>query len=410
MMFLEFFIWGAWFVTMGTYLNAIKFDGTEIANAYTTTAWGAIISPVLVGMIADRFFNAEKVMGIMHLLGAVLIYYASTIKDPLLFFIVLLAYAVCYMPTIALANAICFNQMSDTTREFPPIRVLGTIGWIVAGVIVGVLKLEPTAYPLQIAAAVSIVLGIFSFMLPKTPPQAAGEKVTLSKVLGFDALKLMKDRSFAVFAIGSLLICIPLSFYYGFANLFFNESGMKNAAAKMTMGQGSEVFFLLLMPVFFRLLGIKKMLLTGMLFWAGRYLLFAFGNNGPLVFMFYLGILFHGVCYDFFFVTGQIYVDKRAPEAIRSSAQGFIAWITYGVGMVIGTWAAGFVVQYYQVMSGTEITGHLWRNIWLTPAIMAIVVIILFALLFKEPKNGEKEPVDATMRGITEASESEAPV
>lgn len=384
MMFLQFFIWGAWAVTMGTYLNAIGFRDTDIGSAYSTTAWAAVLSPFFVGMVADRFFNAEKVMGLLHLLGAMLMYYASTIKVPGLFFWVLLAYALCYMPTLALVNAISFNQMQDPAKEFPGIRVLGTLGWIVAGLIIGFVKIENTSIPLQLAAGVSLLMGVYSFLLPKTPPKSVGKKVTISDVLGLDALKLMRNPSFAIFVISSLLICIPLAFYYNFTNLFLNESGVVNAAGKMTMGQMSEVIFMLLMPFFFARLGVKKMLLCGMLAWAVRYLLFAYGNSGPLVYMFYGGILLHGICYDFFFVTGQIYVDNTAPPEIRANAQGFIALVTYGAGMIIGAKVSGLVVDHYALLEADKVTGHLWRQVWVVPAAMAAVIIVLFAILFRE--------------------------
>lgn len=384
MMFLQFFVWGAWAVTLGTYLGSIGFQGTDVGSAYSTTAWAAIISPFFIGMVADRFFDAEKVLGVMHLLGAVLMYLASTITDPVLFFWVLLAYALCYMPTLALVNAISFSQMTDLQKEFPPIRVLGTLGWIVAGVVISLLGAEATVLPLQMAAAASVAMGLYAFMLPKTPPRSAGRKVTVSDVLGLEAIKLMKDPSFAIFVLGSLLLCIPLAFYYNFTNPFLVESGMTNSAAKMSMGQMSEFFFMLVMPFFFARLGLKKMLLLGMAAWAIRYVLFAFGNVDSLVFMFYIGILLHGICYDFFFVSGQIYVDNTAPEAIRANAQGFIALITYGLGMVIGAKISGIVVEKYQIMEAGKVVGHDWQSIWLIPAAMAAVVIVIFAVAFRE--------------------------
>ena len=390
MMFIEFFIWGAWFVTLGTYLGqTLKFDGVDIGAAYSTMPWGAIIAPFFVGMVADRFFSAQKVMGVLHLLGGVMLFIATKVTSPLAVFVVLFIYALFYNPTLALVNAISFNQMKSTEKEFPLIRVFGTIGWIVAGLLVGFLKIngqgiEPTYYPLLIASGASIVLGIYSFFLPETPPKDLGRKVTIRDILGLDALKLLKDRSYAIFIASSLLICIPLAFYYNFTNLFLNEQGIANAAGKMTLGQGSEVFFMLVMPIFFVRLGVKKMLLVGMAAWAGRYVLFAFGNPTDLVFMYYLGILFHGICYDFFFVTGQLYVDKKAPEEIRASAQGFIALVTYGVGLLIGAWVAGPVVKYFQIMQGSDIVGHNWQMIWIIPAVMATIVMIIFGLMFHE--------------------------
>jgi nucleoside transporter len=394
MMFLQFFIWGAWFVTLSTYLGkGLGFGGSDIGRAYSTMPWGAIVAPFLVGMIADRFFPAQVVLGVCHLLGAVFMFWATTIRDPSTFFWVVLLYALCYSPTLALVNAISFNQMTNPEKQFPAIRVFGTLGWIVAGLIIGFMGIESTVIPMKIAAGCSLAMGLLSFALPNTPPKSLGHKVKFGDVLGLDALKLMKNRSFAVFVIGSLLICIPLAFYYNFTNLFLNEKNVVNAAGKMTMGQMSEVFFMLVMPFFFARLGVKKMLLFGMLAWAGRYLLFAFGNAESLVFMYYAGILLHGVCYDFFFVTGQIYVDNTAPKSIQASAQGFIALITYGVGMLIGARISGQVVEKYQTSLNRVITGHDWQTIWIIPAVMAFVVIALFAVLFKEagPKVGTAE-------------------
>jgi nucleoside transporter len=274
--------------------------------------------------------------------------------------------------------------MTSPEKQFPAIRVFGTVGWIVAGLVVGFLKLEATATPLRIAAVCSAVLGVFSFVLPNTPPKSLGRKVTVRDVLGLDALQLLKERSFAVFVLGSLLVCIPLAFYYNFTNLFLNEAGVVNAAGKMTLGQMSEFLFMVIMPFFFVRLGVKKMLLVGMLAWSARYLLFAFGNSGELVAMFYLGILLHGVCYDFFFVTGQIYVDNTAPKSVQASAQGFITLVTYGVGMLIGAEISGRVVEAYQVMESGKIVGHLWTSIWIVPAAMAFGVVLLFAALFRD--------------------------
>ncbi len=395
MMFLQFFIWGAWYVTMSTYLNAIGFQDENIGSAYSTAAWGAIIAPFLIGMVADRYFPAQIVLGVMHLLGAGLMFSVSRTTDPGLFFWVLLAYTTAYMPTLALTNAIAFHQMESPQEQFPAIRVLGTLGWIVAGLIIGWQQIEDTSRPMVYAAICSAVLGVFSFTLPYTPPRSKGRKVSFGEILGTDALTLMKDRSFAIFVISSLLICIPLSFYYSFANLFLNESGVEYAASKMTMGQMSEVFFMLVMPFFFKRLGVKKMLITGMVFWVLRYVLFAYGNSGSLIIMFYLAILFHGICYDFFFVTGQIYVDNKAPKEIRASAQGFIALITYGVGMVIGTNFSGFIAQRYAILDDAgNVVGHNWQNIWLVPMGMAAVVVVLFAVLFADRDVGKEVAAD----------------
>ncbi len=385
MMFLEFFIWGAWYVTMGTWLGALGFSGEQIGLTYGTTAVAAIISPFFVGMIADRFFASQRLLAVLHLAGGVALFVASTQSAFWPLYTAVLIHTLFYMPTLALTNSLSFRQMRDPGREFPPVRVLGTIGWIVAGLVVGTMGIEATGRPMQLAAAGSVALAAFCLLLPHTPPQATG-RVTVRAVLGLDALYLMKDRSFAVFVIGSFLVCIPLQFYYAFANPFLNAIGVTNAAGKMTMGQMSEIVFMLLMPWFFRRLGVKYMLLVGMAAWVARYVLFAYGNNADLVWMLYGGILLHGICYDFFFVTGQIYVDQKAPPHMRAEAQGFITFVTYGVGMLIGSWLSGRVVDAYALPGGT---GHDWQTIWLVPAAMAAVVLALFALFFRSSEKAE---------------------
>ena len=381
MMFLQYFVWGAWYVTMGTWLGStLHFSGEQIGLAFGTTALAAMISPFFVGMVADRLMATERILAALHVVGGVVLFVASTQTTFGRFYGVLLIYTLCYMPTLALSNSLSFRQMADPGREFPPIRVLGTIGWIVAGLAIGTLGLEATATPLRIAAGGSMLLGLFCLALPHTPPleKAAGTRASWADILGLDALKLLGERSFAVFVLGSFLICIPLQFYYAFANMFLNEIHVTNAAGKMTFGQMSELFFMLVMPWFFRRLGIKWMMLVGMAAWTARYVFFAYGNNAELVWMLYAGILLHGICYDFFFVTGQIYVDTKAPGDLRAAAQGLIAFVTLGVGMFIGSWASGRVVDAY--VAGA---GHDWKHIWLVPAAGAAFVLVLFALFFR---------------------------
>ncbi|MES2733661.1 MAG: nucleoside permease [Bacteroidota bacterium] len=388
MMFLEYFVWGSWFVTLGTYLGTtLHFDGPQIGGIYTTVSIAAIVSPFFVGLIADRFFATQKVLGTLHLIGGIMLYVVSQQTSFVSFYATLLAYTLCYMPTLALTNAVAFRQMSDPGKEFGLIRVLGTTGWIVVGLLIGFLKIESSALTFQIAAAASILLGIYSFFLPHTPPQATGP-VSIRDILGLDALALLKDRSFATMFIASMLICIPLAFYYSFANPFLNEVGLENAAGKMTMGQMSELGFMLLLPFFLTRLGVKRIVLLAMVCWSLRYVLFAFGNNGSMAWMLYLGIILHGICYDFFFVTGQIFVDRKAPAHLRSSAQGMITLATYGIGMLIGSWVAGSVVGQYT--NATTLL-HDWKSIWLVPAIAALVILLLFALLFKE--KAQTQPV-----------------
>src|SRR5262245_10387036 len=381
MMFLQYFVWGAWSVTMGTWLSAtLHFSGEQVGLAYGTTALAAMISPFFVGMFADRFFATERLLAVLHLVGGAFLFYASMQTQFAPLYVVLLAYTLCYMPTLALSNSLSFHQMDDPSKEFPGIRVLGTIGWIVAGLMIGAMKIEATALPMRFAAVGSVVLGLYSFLLPHTPPKRTAQRVTWRDVLGLDALKLLRDSSFAVFVAGSFLICIPLQFYYTFTNPFLNELNVSNAAGKMTFGQMSEIFFMLVMPWFFRRLGVKTMMLVGMAAWAARYALFAAGDNGALVWMLYAGILLHGVCYDFFFVTGQIYVDQRAPENLRAAAQGFIAFVTLGVGMFIGSWLSGRVVDSF---ASTVAAAHMWDRIWLVPAFGATSVLLLFAIFFR---------------------------
>jgi nucleoside transporter len=387
MMFLEFFVWGVWMVTMGNHLAKLGFSGVNIADAYSTTNWGAVIAPFFVGMIADRFFSAQKLLGVLHLVGAGALYLASTQSTPGPFFWSMLLYCALYMPTLALVNAISFHQMKDPGGQFPGVRVLGTIGWIAAGILVGkILKpwnpdIEASAIPLQIGAAASVLLGLYSFTLPATPPKAVGKKVTVSDVLGLDALALMKDRSFAILVVSSLLISIPLAFYYNFTNLFLNETkGVPDPAFTMTFGQMSEIAFMVALPFFLKRLGIKKVMLVGMLAWTARYVLFAQGAGGGAAAMLYAGIILHGVCYDFFFVTGQIYVDRKAPKELQASAQGFISMATYGIGMLIGAWVSGRVLDAYAIPGG----GHRWAEMWYVPAIMAGVVAVLFAAVFRD--------------------------
>ena len=399
MMFLEFFIWGGWFVTMGTFLgNNLGATGAETAMAYSTQSWGAIIAPFIIGLIADRFFNAEHILGVLHLIGAFLMYQMYQSADFGSFYPYVLGYMIGYMPTLALVNSVSFNQMKDPAKDFSLIRVWGTIGWIAAGLAISyVFHWDPNPEvagdkgmlqnTFLMVAIASGILGLFSFTLPETPPKADdGSKITLSDILGLEALKLLKDRNFLIFFVSSILICIPLAFYYQNANPFLSEIGVENATGKMTIGQISEVLFMLLLPYFFKKFGFKMTILVGMLAWTLRYLLFAYGDAGEGVFMLLLGIALHGICYDFFFVSGQIYTDSKAGEKVKSAAQGLITLATYGVGMLGGFYIAGLITDANIVGEG-----HDWTAIWQMPALFAVVVFVLFALLFKNESIEYKE-------------------
>ena len=390
MMFLEFFIWGAWFVTMGTYLmkSSINASGVQVGTAYLSQAIGAIIAPFIIGLIADRFFAAQKIMGFLHLVGAGLLWYVATAGSYSAFLPAIMAYMVLYMPTIALANSISFRQMTNPEKDFPLIRVLGTIGWIVANLFIAWFAWEKggeLAITFKMAAGASLLLGLFSFSLPNTPPPKAGVKdISMGEILGFDALALLKSRSYLVFFLASVALCIPLAFYYNFANPFLNEVGVNAAAGKMSMGQMSEVLFMLLMPMLFLRWGVKRMLLVGMAAWVLRYILFAEGNGDSGIWMLYGGIILHGVCYDFFFVTGQIYTENKAGARYKSAAQGLITLATYGVGMFIGYFISGFIVDANILPEG----GHNWEHIWLVPATIAGVVLVIFSVTFRDKQKG----------------------
>ncbi len=396
MMFVQYFIWGSWYATLGAYLAKINFTGDDIGRAYSTTALAAIFSPFFVGMIADRFFSAEKVLGTLHLVGAGLLFWVSRIQDPMTFFYVLLTYTLCYMPTLSLTNSLSFDHMENPSKEFPSIRVMGTIAWITVGWVLAQLGIGDKATSLQLGAGASLLMGLYSFTLPHTPPKSAGKAVKVRDILGLDALGLMKEPSFLFFVIGSLLICIPLTFYFSFTGTFLSEHNMSNWEGKMTLGQMLEIFFLMIMPFCLARLGVKKMLLVGMLAWGVRYILFAFGDPNPkegLPIMVLAGIMMHGICYDFFFVTGQLYVDRKAPLAIRANAQGMIAFITLGLGMYIGSRLSGLVVDHFTTLNeAKEVVARNWKLIWLTPAAMSGVVMILFALFFHE--NGKEEKTE----------------
>jgi len=388
MMFLMFSTWGAWYGQMGKYLfTTLHATGDQIGSAYATFSIASIVAPFFMGMVADRFFSAQKVMGVLNILGAVILYFLIQNQDPDTFFWYILAYTLTFAPNLALSNSIAMNQMENPEKEFPSIRVIGTIAWIVITNIVGFFGVGDKVTIFQIAMFTSIAWAIFAFTLPNTPPKAT-KATSFGQILGTDAFVLFKDRSFLIFFICSILVCIPLSFYYAHANLSLTESNMTNVENKMSLGQVSEVGFMLLIPFALSKFGIKKMLIVGLIAWIVRFICFGYGDGISSEWVLYLAIILHGVCYDFFFVTGQIYTDNKAGEKIKNSAQGLITLATYGIGMGIGSILSGKVLDKYTTKVG-EVSTHDWTSVWMVPAAISAVVLLLFILVFKDNTRAE---------------------
>jgi nucleoside transporter len=395
MMFLNYVIWGAWYVTLSTYLTIhLRFTGTQAGAVFGTTALACIISPFFVGLIADRFFASERVLATLHLFGAVLLILVTRVASFGAVYALMFAYCLCYFPTIALTNSLTLQHLKNTSRDFPLIRVFGTLGWIAIGVTIGRLRVEISTTPFLLAAGASVVMSVFSLTLPHTPPPTKSQAVTLRRILGLDALVMFKRSAFAIFAVASVLACIPLTFYFSFTNTYLNELHVENAAGKMALGQVSEVAMMLLMPFVLRRLSVKNTLIMGLLAWSARYILLAYGNPFSGLWMFYLAILLHGLCYDFFFMTGQLYTDQEAPAHLRSAAQGLITLLTYGVGMLIGSLVSGRAIDYFTDEVGGVLTRN-WQSFWISSALTAFLILLLVAIFFRTNARIEKEELSA---------------
>lgn len=435
MMFLQFFVWGSWYVTAPNYLGTIGFQASDIGNTYSVGPIAGLITPLLVGLVADRFFSAQKVLAALHLLGGLILFGAISVmkgespSPSVLNWGFFLGYMLTYYPTLALTNTIAMKNMSDPEKEFPGIRVLGTIGWIAAGFVLTFTSFETNVGMFYLAAGASIALGVFSLTLPDTPPVKSDEPVKIGQLFGLDALSLLKDRSYLIFLVSSMLICIPLAFYYQIASRVVELAGLP-IGTTMSYGQMSEIFFMLVMPFFFKRLGVKWMLAVGMLMWVIRYALFSLGAPTEARWMIILGVVVHGICYDFFFVTGQIYTDKKAPAAIQAQAQGLLVMLTLGLGMMIGAQVGGFVEGQHTPEAAKEFNAQVqakadeiaaaesagspketidaltaeqtelrhkelasldWKPLWGKPAIFALVVLVLFVLLFHDSGTPEEE-------------------
>jgi nucleoside transporter len=392
MMFLHYVIWGAWYVTISTYLTStLHFTGTQAGAVFGTVSVAALVSPFFVGLVADRYFATERVMAVMYLLSAVCLFLVTQVTTFPAVYALMLAHCLFYFPMLALTNSITMQQVSDVGRDFPPIRTMGTIGWIVINNIVGYLQIEAAATQFLLGAGAAVVMAVYSIaVLPHTPPPARGQPANVRNILGLDALAMMKQRTFLVFVIASILACIPLTFYYSFTNAYLNEVKVQNAANIMTLGQMSELVMLLLMPFLFRFISIRGILILGLGAWALRYALLAYGDAGPGMWMFYSAILLHGVCYDFFFVAGQLYTDQEAPPKLRSTAQGFLTFLTYGVGMLIGSLLSGVALDYFTTAGPDGALVKNWPSFWLSSAAMSFVIMLLIILFFKSTKKIQK--------------------
>ena len=391
MMFLELFVWGAWYVTRGNFMAAHGMK-SAIYLAYTVGPLAAILSPFFLGIVADRFFASERVLSVLHLIGAAAMFAAAAAGAAQmqgLFIAMLLLHMLAYMPTLSLTTTIGLHHLTNPEKQFPLIRVFGTFGWIAANLVVSTLfKADNSSIQFYVTGAAATLLAIFSLALPNTPAPAKGRPVSARAILGLDSLSLMKSPSFAIFIISSFLICIPLAAYFAYAPVFAAAVGFKAPAAALSLGQVSEVFFMIVMPVFFVRLGVKYMLLLAMAAWAVRYAFFACAAPAEVEWMLIVGVLLHGICYDFFFVTGFIYADKKSSADTRGQVQGFLVLVTQGLGMLVGAQLSGFIFNSIVVGQGATLL-HQWQKFWLIPSLASLVIMVIFFLAFRDPAADE---------------------
>lgn len=387
-MFLQYFIWGSWYVSMGTFLfNVLKFEGTQIGAAYGAFAIGAMISPFFVGLIADRYFASEKLLAVLGLLGGILLCLLPRFKDFNSFYPVLIAYCALYVPTLALGNSLSLHHLANPKADFPRVKIFSAVGWIAGLFTLSLIKGEQSAIQFYLAGGASVLFGIFSLTLPHTPPMKTGANVSMGEILGLDALAMLKKPSFAIFIVCMFLICIPLYFYFVMLGIYLTELKWDYMAVKTSLAQVSDVIFLFLLPIFLRRFGYKKTIFIGILCWAARYFLLSssVGSVNAQTILIYSAILLHGVCYDFLFIAGQLYVDDEANERIRGAAQGFIAFILWGVGAFVGTLLAGKVLAANKLAVPNGLFNYDWGKIWMTPAIGASIVMVIFLIFFRDP-------------------------
>jgi len=387
-MFLQYFIWSSWYMTLGSYLGTLNFTGTEIGASYGAFAWGAILSPFIVGLIADRFFASEKIIAVLGIAGGLVMFFIPQLKTFGSVYPTLILYCMLYAPTLALGNSISMTHLADAKKDFPFVKIFSAVGWIAGGVVLSQLKGEQSPLQYYLAGGTSMVFGLFALSLPHTPPKKKGQNVPLSEVLGLDALALLKKPTFAIFILCMFLICIPLYFYFVNMGTYLTQLKWADMAQKMTLAQVSDIIFLVLLPLMLKKLGYKKTIFLGILAWAARYFMLSASAASTGTVLIFGAILLHGICYDFLFIAGQLYVDSEANERIRGAAQGLIAIILWGFGSLVGTYLAGYFMDLHKLATPKGDITHDWAAIWATPAWIAVAVLMVFVIFFREPKKG----------------------